>query len=103
MCPGCRRSLDPAPLRTLSSISLGFFSVRQICQYEGTVAARAYSLFSAFTKSHARHRYQVATEHHGLQRLARFCISAGLGRSAGVTLSVGLSLPKVRENPLRTP
>ena len=63
--------------------------------YEGSVFGLA--------RSQARQRYQLATEHQGCHFFARRCISSGLGRSMGVTLSVGLSLPKVRAKPLRTP
>jgi len=54
-------------------------------------------------RSQARQRYQLAMERQGCQRWPRFSISAAVGRSAGVTLSAGFSLPKVRAKPLRTP
>src|ERR1700723_672289 len=58
---------------------------------------------SGLARSQARQRYQLATEHHGCHFFARRRMTSGLGRSMGVTLSVGLSLPKVRAKPLRTP
>ena len=58
---------------------------------------------SGLARSQARHRYQLAMEDQGCHFFARRRISSGLGRSMGVTLSVGFSLPKVRAKPLRTP
>ena len=43
-------------------------------------------------RSQARHRYQLATERQGCHFFARRSMSAGVARSAGVTLVVGLRL-----------
>ena len=68
-----------------------------------TLRVKGNYFVAGLARSQARQRYQLATLRQGCHFLARFSISAGLGRSAGVTLSLGLSLPKVRAKPLRTP
>ena len=54
-------------------------------------------------RSHARHRYQLATERQGCHFFARRSITSGFGKTAGV---IGFDFggrPKVSRNPLRTP